>query len=84
MIYENQNFLLTVITGFNNHLVFETILFNSTTSSFYYVNDDFIKKWKFIHKECDVVNVVILSWEFIISGNLNFDFKFGKVMLLIL
>lgn len=43
MIYENQNFLLTAIIGFNNHLVFETILFNST-SSFYCVNDDFIKK----------------------------------------
>lgn len=43
MIYENQNFLPTVIIGFNNHLFFETILFNST-SNFYYVNGDFIKK----------------------------------------
>ena len=43
MSYENQNFLLTVIIGFNNHLVFETILFNSTFR-FYYVNYDFIKK----------------------------------------
>ena len=83
MIYENQNFLPTVIIGFNNHLFFETILFNST-SNFYYVNGDFIKKWNFIHKECDVVNAVILSRAFIISGNLNFDFRFGKVMLLFL
>ena len=42
MIYENQNFLLTAIISFNNHLVFETILFSST-SSFYYIKDDFIK-----------------------------------------
>ena len=83
MIYENQNFLLTAIIGFNNHLVFETILFNST-SSFYYVNDDFIKKVKFIRKECDVVNVVILPLAFIISGNLNFGFRSAKVMLLFL